>query len=261
MSGPGGSANEPNAQSAAEANRDFYEAASPGQADYWKKMAAPRFRVRTVLSVLRQHAPESVVDLGCGGGQLLAEVARALPQARLVGVDLALALLARNRAESPAVRWVQKNLDAPATWSDQDRGQYAAVTAVEVLEHVDQPAQLLANARALLAPGGLLVLTTQSGPLRETERRVGHRRHFTAAELQALLEGAGFQPEKLWNAGYPFHDLSKWYANLNAQGSMDRFSAKAYGLSENLICLGLRGLFLFNSQRRGAQLFAVARAS
>jgi 2-polyprenyl-3-methyl-5-hydroxy-6-metoxy-1,4-benzoquinol methylase len=247
-------------QSAADANRDFYEAASPGQADYWKKMAAPRFRVRTVLSVLQRHAPASVVDLGCGGGQLLAEVARALPQAKLVGVDLAEALLARNRAQSPAVRWVQANLDAPARWSEEDRGRYQAVTAVEVLEHVDQPAQLLANARALLAPGGLLVVTTQSGPLRETERRVGHRRHFTAAELQALLEGAGFAPEKVWNAGYPFHDLSKWYANLNAEGSMDRFSSKPYGLSEDLICLGLRGLFLLNSRRRGAQLFAVARA-
>ena len=248
------------APSAAELNRDFYEAASPGQADYWKKMAAPRFRVRTVLSVLQQRAPESVVDLGCGGGQLLEEVGRALPQAQLVGVDLAEALLAQNRAHNPDVRWVQANLDAPAAWADEDRGQHQAVTAVEVIEHVDQPAQLLANARALLAPGGLLVLTTQSGPLRETERRVGHRRHFTAPELQALLEAAGFAPEKVWNAGYPFHDLSKWYANLNAKGSMDRFSSKAYGLSEDLICLGLRGLFLLNSQRRGAQLFAVARA-
>jgi SAM-dependent methyltransferase len=158
------------------------------------------------------------------------------------------------------VRWVQANLDAQVTWQSADLGQHAAVTAVEVLEHVDQPAQLLANARALLAPGGLLVLSTQSGPLRETERRVGHRRHFTATQLQALLEAAGLRPERVWNAGYPFHDLSKWYANLNAEGSMDRFSSKAYGLSEDLICLGLRGLFLLNSQRRGAQLFAVARA-
>ncbi len=246
--------------SAEEINREFYGQALPGQNDYWRKMAAPRFRVRTVSAVLERRRPSSIVDIGCGGGQLLDELARVVPNAKLVGVDLSEAQLELNRRRAPDTRWVQANLDAPVTWSADDLGRYDAVTALEIIEHVDRPGQLLQNVRGLLVRGGTLVLSTQSGPLRETERRVGHRRHFTTAEIASSLQAAGFEPEKVWNAGFPFHDLSKWYANLDPSGSMDRFGEKPYGVTEDLICFGLRTLFQLNSNRYGAQLFAVARA-
>ncbi len=246
---------------AEQVNREFYEQALPGQNDYWRKMAAPRFRVRTVTSELRARRPNSVVDLGCGGGQLLDEIGRAMPGVRLVGVDLSEPQLALNRKRLPDTRWICANIDQPVKWADEDRERYDAVTAIEVIEHVDNPNVLLANARTLLHPGGFVMLSTQSGRVGETERRVGHRRHFTAAEISSLLEGAGFRVERVWNAGFPFHDFSKWYANLNPDASMGRFGSKPYGLSEDLVCLGLRALFRLNSKRSGAQLFAVARAA
>lgn len=247
--------------SAEQVNREFYEQVLPGQNDYWRKMAAPRFRVRTVLAELRARGPASVVDLGCGGGQLLGEVRRAVPAARLVGVDLSQPQLAANRQAAPDIRWVHANVDQPVTWAPEDREKYDAVTAVEVIEHVDRPDVLLANARALLAPGGFIVLSTQSGRVGETERRVGHRRHFTADDIASLLRGAGFRPERVWNAGFPFHDFSKWYANLNPDASMSRFGDKPYGVAEDFVCLGLRALFRLNSNRLGAQLFAVAKTA
>ncbi|MBL8956057.1 MAG: class I SAM-dependent methyltransferase [Myxococcaceae bacterium] len=246
--------------SAEQVNREFYEATKAGQNDYWRKMAAPRFRVRTIAAELAALKPESIVDIGCGGGQLLAELSRSVPGAKLVGVDLSEPQLALNREQAPHVRWVQANLDAPMKWSDEDRGKYDAVTAVEIIEHLDRPDLLLENIRGLLRPNGRLVLSTQSGPLRETERRVGHRRHFTRDSITSLLQHAGLEPERVWNAGFPFHDLSKWYANVDPDASMSQFGDKPYGLKEDLICLGLRGLFRVNSNRFGAQLFAVARA-
>lgn len=244
---------------AEEVNREFYEQALPGQNDYWRKMAAPRYRVRTVMSELKARRPSSVADLGCGGGQLLDEIGRAVPGARLLGVDLSEPQLALNRARLPHTQWLYANVDEPVTWPD-GLGRFDAVTVVEVIEHVDHPDVLLANARALLAPNGFIVLSTQSGRVGETERRVGHRRHFTTGEIAALLEGAGFRPEKVWNTGFPFHDLSKWYANLTPDASLSRFADKPYGLTEDLVCLGLRVLFRLNSNRLGAQLFAVGRA-
>lgn len=245
---------------AEQVNREFYEQALPGQNDYWRKMAAPRFRVRTVMNELRVANPSSVVDLGCGGGQLLDEVRKVLPGARMVGVDLSEPQLALNRQRMPDTRWIAGNIDEPMKWSDEDRERYDAVTCVEVIEHVDHPEVLLSNARALLAPGGIVVLSTQSGPVGETERRVGHRRHFTTQDIERLLGGAGLRAQRVWNAGFPFHDFSKWYANLNPDASMGRFGSKPYGLSEDLVCLGLRVLFRFNSNHAGAQLFAVGRA-
>jgi 2-polyprenyl-3-methyl-5-hydroxy-6-metoxy-1,4-benzoquinol methylase len=244
--------------SAEDVNREFSEQTLPGQRDYWAKMAAPRFRVRTVLEALIERRPASVVDFGCGGGQLLDRVREVLPNAKLLGVDLSEAQLELNRQRLPHTKWLSANIDQPVKWPEEERYRYDAVTAVEVIEHLDHPETLLENAAALLAPGGVLVLSTQSGRVGETERRVGHQRHFSVNEMTYLLNGAGFRVERVWNAGFPFHDLSKRIANINPDASMKGFADKPYGLVQNAVCLGLRALFRLNSNRAGAQLFATA---
>lgn len=243
-------------------NRSFYGSISAGRDDYWRKMAAPRFRVATLLKLLAERPPRRLVDLGCGGAQLLEELRRALPSARLLGVDLSDAQVAANRSALPDVDFAAADLDAPqavATLAPHE-GAFDTVVAMELIEHVASPATLLRTALRLATPGeGRLLLSTQCGPLRETERRVGHRRHFTAREMRALLVDAGWLPERVWNCGFPFHDLSKRVANLRPDASMARFDGRAYGPVENALCLGLRALFRLNSDARGAQLFAVSR--
>jgi len=104
-----------------------------------------------------------------------------------------------------------------------------------------------------------IAVSTQSGRIGETERRVGHVRHFTSDEMARVLRDAGWRPVRVWNAGFPFHDLSKWYANRDPDASMRRFGERSYSWQEDLVCLGLRLAFQLNSSRRGAQLFAVGR--
>lgn len=223
-------------------------------------MAAPRFRVRVVLDCLAASRPGSVVDLGCGGGNLIREVRARIPGVHAVGIDLSEPQIDANRAHQPDVEWHAANLDERSELAPALRDRFDAVVAMEVIEHLDDPDALLGTSLRLARPGGgVLVLSTQSGPMRETERRVGHRRHFTAAELHAMLERSGWVPERVWNAGWPFHDLSKWYANRDPDASMSRFADRAYGARERAVCWALRGLFRLNSGRRGAQLFAVAR--
>ena len=55
-------------------NREYYLTESPGRTDYWKKMAAPRFRMEVFLEILSKHAMASLIDLGCGNGELLQDV-------------------------------------------------------------------------------------------------------------------------------------------------------------------------------------------
>lgn len=239
-------------------NRAYYEELSEGRDDYWRKMAAPRHRVATFLDNLSRLRPASVVDLGCGKGLLLAEIARQLGDIELVGIDLSAPQIEANRDAMPGIDWHAADLvdDAlPRELGDR----FEAVVASEIIEHVEDPERFLANALALARPGGELLLSTQSGQVRETEKRVGHIRHFSRSEMRSLLEASGWQPLRVWNTGYPFHDLSKWYANRDPDKSMSQFGERAYGWRENLVCWGLRLAFKLNSAERGAQLFAVAR--
>ncbi len=245
-------------ESRADVNRDYYGSTPPGLQDYWRRMAAPRQRVATLLELLAEAPPLRVVDLGCGGGQLLAEIASAWPGVELAGIDLSERQIEANRAAMPGIEWQSVDLELPDAIHPAQAGRFDAVVASEIVEHLHHPARFLRSALALAAPGhGRLLLSTQSGPLRETERRVGHLRHFTAGEMESLMREAGWKVEKAWNCGWPFHDLSKWWANRDPDATMSRFSDRAYGPGEKLVCFALRAAFRINSPRRGAQLFAV----
>jgi 2-polyprenyl-3-methyl-5-hydroxy-6-metoxy-1,4-benzoquinol methylase len=244
---------------ASRENQAFYDHVPPGRRDYWRKMAACRHRVETLVRELVASPPRVVIDLGCGDGALLEEIRAALPNVECVGVDLSAPQIELNQRIT-GMRWVVADLDRafeiPELVASAD-----AVVASEVIEHLDHPDRFLRSTSALLRDGGRLYLSTQTGPVRETERRVGHRRHYTASQLASLLSETGWAPQRVWNTGYPFHDLSKWYANRDPDKSLHEFGAQAYGVRENVICWALRQAFRFNSQKRGAQLFAVAVAA
>ncbi|MCG8416515.1 MAG: class I SAM-dependent methyltransferase [Proteobacteria bacterium] len=242
-------------------NRIYYEKDAVGRDDYWRKMAAPRHRVAVLRDEIVRTRPTAAIDLGCGNGAFLAELARRVSGLRLAGVDLSERQIARNRADMPGFEWHAADLEQPLSNCEELVGRFDAVIASEIVEHLDHPDRMLRNALAVARPGrGRLFLSTQSGPVRETERRVGHRRHYQKSELRALLRKSGWLPLRVWNTGFPFHDLSKWYANRNPDAAMERFGSNAYGWSENLICTALRLAFRLNSSRCGAQLFAVAVA-
>ncbi len=137
--------------------------------------------------------------------------------------------------------------------------RFDALASSEVIEHLAHPANFLRSAHRIAADSALLVLTTQSGRIGATEFHVGHLRHFTREEMTQLLEETGWQPVRVWNAGFPFQDLSKWTANLSPNTMIEHFGVKAYGPMQRFVAVVLRFLFLLNSNSRGAQLFAIAR--
>lgn len=244
-------------------NEEFYSNQHPGQIDYWNKMAAPRFRVRTFIRLLRtQHPfPGRLVDLGCGNGTLLREIGRHYSLLRLAGIDLAKPQIESNRRDMPEIEWYTADLCRPDPLPQKLHHAYDAVTASEIIEHLDDPRQFLQNALRLVKPeGGTLYLSTQSGPLGMTEKRVGHVKHYSRDEMSELLRVSGWRPLKVWNAGFPFHDFSKKLANIRPDATLKRFGHKPYGPLERLVSWGLRIAFKFNSSRNGAQLFAVAAA-
>ena len=101
----------------------------------------------------------AVLDVGCGGG-LLSE-ALAGEGARVTAIDLAPDLLkiARlHRLESGVE--VDYRLSSVEALAAQQPGQYDAISCMEMLEHVPDPASVLAACATLLKPGGRLFVST-----------------------------------------------------------------------------------------------------
>jgi ubiquinone/menaquinone biosynthesis C-methylase UbiE len=145
------------------------------------------------LALAVAPAPQRILDVGCGTGYLLRELAARCPHAvELVGVDPARGMIttARAAAGDDRLRWVEGTAEKLAF---PDRSFDLVVSTTSFDHWADQRAGLEECAR-VLAPGGWLVLTDLfSGWLAPTI--VGDRRHKARTKRRAsrLLAGAGFQ--------------------------------------------------------------------
>ncbi len=100
-----------------------------------------------------------ILDVGCGGG-LLAE-AMARKGAQVVGLDLADELLevAKLHALESGTR-LDYRLESAEEHLVQNAGTYDVVTCMEMLEHVPDPAAVVAALAQLVRPGGHVFVST-----------------------------------------------------------------------------------------------------
>lgn len=130
-----------------------------------------------------------LVDLGCGGGLLAPHVA-ALGY-RHVGVDLVPSALAIARAHGVTP------VRGDVTRIPLGDGVAAVVTAGELLEHVPDPAAVIAEAARVLRPGGRLVLDTlnRTALARLIVVTVGER--WPGGRLRGIHDPALFVPPRV----------------------------------------------------------------
>lgn len=101
-----------------------------------------------------------VLDVGCGGGILADAMARL--GAQVTGIDLAtkplrVAQLHALEAQTPNVEYREVSVEALA---EQQPDSFDAVTCMEMLEHVPNPASVVLACAALVKPGGWVFFST-----------------------------------------------------------------------------------------------------
>ncbi|HLV21376.1 MAG TPA: class I SAM-dependent methyltransferase [Polyangiaceae bacterium] len=237
------------------------------------KSPAAFHRRRLVRRLVERHAAGAgrVVDIGCGQGELLVELARALPRARLFGADVSEQSLRRARDKNPEVELFALDLCAPNfERHHRDRlGSFDLVVCSEVVEHVDDDILAVRHLSLLLAPGGWLVLTVPGGRMSRFDERIGHQRHYSVGQLASLLQTTGLSPVELLAWGFPFQNLYRTAVRIASRAAIAEHPAEkapssarldtGLGRAYELFGLALKPLFYFNLSRWGEQLLAVAQ--
>ena len=150
-----------------------------------------------VAFLLRRFAAGRGValDLGCGTGGALDALGPG--RGAVLGLDLRPEGLAETRRRRPDA-WL---MQADAVQLPLADASVDVVTALDVLEHLDD-ATALAEVRRVLRPGGVLVLTVPALPWLWSfrDRDAGHRRRYRRRDLRARLQAAGLRV--LWMNHY-----------------------------------------------------------
>lgn len=106
--------------------------------------------------------PSRIADLGCGAGYACIGMAQAFPLATIEGIDLdpsSVGLARANvKAEQLQDRVTIHHGDGSGSGLD---GRYHLITILEVLHDVARPVELLANARAMIADGGAVLVADE----------------------------------------------------------------------------------------------------
>lgn len=178
---------------------------------------AQHYRHRLLLKVIDyclQQKPDvfRVFDFGSGQGDLVQMLSKAAPMPEYYGLELSQVGVDISSKKNPKAHFFKCNLlDLDSQLPDLFGKAQLGICA-EVLEHIDEPVLALSAIRRYLAPGAQIIITVPGGPMNEFEKSIGHRMHYSKAELAALLEQSGLRPVKFVRAGFPFFNLYKLMA-------------------------------------------------
>ena len=205
--------------------------------DYWsskKKENHPviKSREKKALNLIipLMHDNISILDIGCGDGSFMQELKKVKENSNIFGIEYSDREIEEARKKGLDVR----KMDVEQGIDFQGNG-FEIVYAGEVIEHIFNPDNFLAEINRILKRGGHLLITTPNlcawfnrilfpfgvqpiflepstksklvgsgflGKLKKDNHPVGHIRVFTFQALKDLLEMNGFKIEKVKGASY-----------------------------------------------------------
>lgn len=159
-------------------------------------------RFITITKLLNNITATQILDVGCHGGLLTAEIAKKYPEAKIFGIDLSERAIKYAQKKYPAIRFLVargEKISFPTSHFD-------LVTCFEVLEHVPKPSVILKEIkRVLKARGNVLLLVPNENILfkiiwffwsrfgRGRVWQCAHVQQFDEESLSKLLKKNGFK--------------------------------------------------------------------
>ncbi|MBS1716768.1 MAG: 3' terminal RNA ribose 2'-O-methyltransferase Hen1 [Armatimonadetes bacterium] len=124
---------------------DVYVAPDEPAEEQKPKISLHWLRHERVAEVVRELAPKSVIDLGCGEGKLIRELMKIKGLEKIVGMDVAYYEIEKAIRKlhlddaSPRMRERVQLFHGSLMYRDQRLSGFDACTVVEVIEHLDPP--------------------------------------------------------------------------------------------------------------------------
>jgi SAM-dependent methyltransferase len=166
---------------------DFTALAAVEAGNFWF-----RARNRLIAWAIQRYFPDakSMLEIGCGTGFVLSGIRRSLPGLKLSGSEASCAGLAFALSRVPDASLFQ--MDAR---SIPFVDEFDVVGAFDVIEHIKEDEQVLAEMHRATRKGGGIVLAVPQHPFlwSRVDENAGHVRRYGARELADKVARAGFK--------------------------------------------------------------------
>lgn len=130
-------------------------------------------RTHEVLSAIEaftSNPPKKIIDLGTADGRMLNLICERYPQASSVGVEYNHELVDFGKSKFPDLNIIQGDIQS----LDFPDNSFDVAVAAAVIEHVVDPARVMQEAKRILRPGGIMVLTTPDPLWERFATMIGH---------------------------------------------------------------------------------------
>jgi SAM-dependent methyltransferase len=160
-----------------------------------ESLATARNYIAWLSSLARPYLGDDPLEIGSGAGDYADTwLAAGVGRLTVTEADPRLLGMLRSRfAGDDRVTVRELELGAEA------EGDHSAIVAFNVLEHIEDDVAALRGARALVRPGGAVVMFVPAFgfAMSRFDRAIGHHRRYTKTTLRAAFEAAGIAVERL----------------------------------------------------------------
>jgi SAM-dependent methyltransferase len=186
--------------------------------------------VAWVTSMIRPHLGATILEIGAGLGNFTGRLMGKKLEFVAAEKDPLYLHALRNRfLRTPSVKVAELDPDNAAGYADW-RERFESALCVNMLESVENPADVLKSLAASLKQGGNIVVLVPQGPglFGPLDEGLGQKRRFSSDQLRELLEGAGF--EVVLEQGFNKIGSLSWFISgkLLGQNKMNRLLLKLW---------------------------------
>jgi len=157
------------------------------------------------MKMLKTRERPILLDVGCSSGFLVEELSRALPHSEVIGADYLSELVLKGAKRLPNNPFLQFDLrECPLPDACLD-----GVTALNVLEHIDDDQKALAEIYRILKSSGLahIEVPADPGSFDLYDEVLLHFRRYRLSDLVAKSEAAGFIVRKATHLGFLIYPI------------------------------------------------------
>lgn len=224
------------------------------ESHWWWRARAHRLDALLARHLYLQPEPRRILDIGCGTGAYLPVLAQ---YGEVTGFDTSAQALDLCPAKYDVKFGNAYSLPLASGSAD-------IAVALDLLEHLDDDAAALSEAKRVLKPEGLMIVAVPAMPSLWSahDERLEHRRRYTKLALDSLMHECGFEVLEISYAMgllYPGTWLHRRLARQPSNGTPEGFGLPSWANAALLtLCKAETELRL--NMPFGSSLFAVGRA-